>query len=89
MAIFEKEGGNVDLVFSDVVLPDESGPVVVERLLKRKPGMTAVFATGYSKGRTDWSIIERGGYLYLLKPYSLSDMLLLIHDALKKKEEIP
>lgn len=85
--IFEKEGGNFDLIFSDVVLPDESGPMVVERLLKRKPGITAVFTTGYSKGRADWSIIEKGAYSYLLKPYSLSDMLAFLHNALQATEK--
>jgi len=85
--IFEKEGGNFDLIFSDVVLPDESGPMVVERFLKRKPSITAVFTTGYSKGQTDWSIIEKGAYSYLLKPYSLSDMLAFLHNALQATEK--
>ncbi len=85
-AIFEKEKGTFDLIFSDVVLPDESGPMVVKRLLERKPDIAAVFTTGYSKRRRDWSIIEKGHYPYILKPYSLSDMLVLVHDALKKKQ---
>ena len=85
-AVFEKEKGDFDLIFSDVVLPDESGPAVVTRLLQRKPDIAVAFTTGYSKGRTDWSIIEKGHYPYLLKPYSLSEMLAFVHDTLKKKQ---
>ena len=74
-----REKGRFDLIFSDVVLPDESGPHVVKRLREKFPQMKAVFATGYTKGRGDWNLIEEGGYAYILKPYSLHEMLALLH----------
>ena len=74
-----REKGHFDLIFSDVVLPDESGPHLVKRLREKYPRMKAVFATGYTKGRGDWNLIEEGGYAYILKPYSLHEMLALLH----------
>ncbi|MCD6170738.1 MAG: GAF domain-containing protein [Candidatus Latescibacteria bacterium] len=82
--IFEREAGDFDLLFSDVILPDGRGPELAERLLKRKPGMSVLFTSGYSDEKSDWSAIREGGYPYLQKPYSLSTMLRAVRDALKR-----
>jgi len=82
--IFEREAGDFDLLFSDVILPDGKGPELAERLLKRKPGMSVLFTSGYSDEKSDWSAIREGGYPYLQKPYSLSTMLRAVRDALKR-----
>ena len=77
--LFNRQKGDFAVIFSDVVLPDESGPHLVKRLREKRPDVRAVFATGYTKGRGDWNLLEEGGYAYILKPYSLHEMLALVH----------
>ncbi|MBE9551612.1 MAG: response regulator [Proteobacteria bacterium] len=83
MDIFQKEEGNFDLVFTDVILPGERGPEFVKRLLKVKPGMKVLFTSGYSDEKSDWHTIREGGHLFLQKPYSLSDLFRIVRTTLK------
>ncbi len=83
--IFEREEGNFDLIFCDVVLPDGRGPKLVEWLLKRKPGIHVLFTSGYSREKSNWRAIQEGGYQFLPKPYLLPDLLKSLREVLKKK----
>jgi len=80
--IFQKNGNHFDLIFSDVVLPNGSGPKMVEQLLKLKPGISVLFTSGYSDEKSDWRTIREGGYPLLLKPYLLTDLLRTVRDTL-------
>ena len=80
LEVFEREKGNFDLVFSDVVLPDKTGVELVEELLTLKPGLKVLFSSGYSDHKSQWPVIQRKGYRFLEKPYALSDLLMAIHE---------
>ncbi len=82
--VFEKEEGNFDLLFCDVVLPDGRGPQLLERLLERKPRIRALFTSGYSDEESDWGAIQEKGLPYLQKPYLLSDLLKAVSEAKMK-----
>ena len=80
LEVFEREKGNFDLVFSDVVLPDKTGVELVEELLTRKPGLKVLFSSGYSDHKSQWPVIQKKGYRFLEKPYALADLLRAIHE---------
>jgi PAS domain S-box-containing protein len=80
LEVFEREKGNFDLVFSDVVLPDKTGVELVEELLTRKPGLKVLFSSGYSDHKSQWPVIQKKGYRFLEKPYALADLLRVIHE---------
>ena len=82
LGIFQKENGNFDLVFIDVVLPDETGPRLAQQLLKSRPAMGVLFASGYSSENLDWRLVQEYGYSHIQKPYSLSDLLGTVRDVL-------
>ena len=48
LAEFEAANGDVTLVISDVVLPDISGPTMVQRMLVERPDFKVLFTTGHS-----------------------------------------
>ena len=50
--LFAENSSNVDLVLLDVVMPGLHGPAAFERMLALKPGLLAIFTTGYS-GESD------------------------------------
>ena len=83
--LFQKEGGKFDLIFCDVVLPDGTGPKLVEKLLETRPGAGVLFTSGYVDEKSAWRAIKEAGYPYLQKPYSLSDLLIAVKDALKRR----
>jgi PAS domain S-box-containing protein len=83
VAIFEKEQGNFQLVFSDVVLSDQSGLQLVEELKKHQPHLRVLLTSGYADQKVQWLLIEKGKYPFLQKPYSLNDLLQTIAAVLK------
>jgi PAS domain S-box-containing protein len=67
----ERLGTRVDLLLTDVVMPDESGRALAECLAARRPGLRVLFMSGY----TDDEILRRGlmkpGAEFLEKPFTV------------------
>ncbi len=84
LELFDREGGEFDLLFTDVVLPDLSGVEVARRLLERKPELKVILTSGYVGEKARWQEIKEKGFRLLHKPYSLSDLLRTVREALKK-----
>ncbi len=80
--IFEEEEGNFDLVFADVVLPDENGLQLVDRLLSRKPGIKLLLTSGYTDDKVQWAIIRDRGIPFIPKPYSFPALLRAVRAAI-------
>lgn len=85
LQVFLRENGEFDLVFSDVVLPDENGLILVERLLKEKPETLILLTSGYTDHKSQWPIIERKGYPFLQKPYNLGLILKTIQETIHQE----
>ncbi len=81
-------GQSIDLVVSDIVMPEMGGPTLVESLKESYPGLAALFVSGYwdaglpgTKGATSPAILR--------KPYSSEDLLRLVAKALQEDPESP
>jgi CheY-like chemotaxis protein len=67
VARVERHRGPLDIIVTDVVMPGPTGPVTVERIRAMRPGVPALFVTGYAS-RSITS--ERGlGTALLQKPF--------------------
>ena len=75
--ICSREGRPIDLILSDVVLPDIMGPILVEKLLKTRPGTRVIFISGYSD---QFSI--RSNAIIMPKPFLLSELKKKIREVL-------
>jgi CheY-like chemotaxis protein len=84
MDIFEKEGRNFHLVFTDVVLPNKSGLQLIDHLLSRKPELPVLLSSGYTDQKSQWSIIQKRKYRFLQKPYTIPDLLKIIREILEQ-----
>lgn len=80
--IFETEKGNFDLIFSDIVLMDEDGIELAEKLSSKKPGLKVLLTSGYMDMELHWSGINKKGYSFLQKPYEPDALLRNIREVL-------
>ena len=74
----EKNGGEVDLVVSDVVMPEMDGPTLLKELHKRNPGIKFVFVSGYAEEAFEKSLPPQDGrkqFDFLPKPFTLKQLI--------------
>ena len=71
LSIAEKYAGEIHLVLTDVVMPGMSGKDLVSRLKSGRPGIKALYTSGY----TDNAIVDNGmlesGVAFLQKPFAI------------------
>jgi len=82
LGIFHRENGQFDLLFSDVVLPDENGIRLADRLTRLKPGLPVLLTSGYMDAEGQRLITCDKGYGFLSKPFSIVAMLRVIAESL-------
>ncbi|MHB1390349.1 MAG: hybrid sensor histidine kinase/response regulator [Thermoleophilia bacterium] len=81
--IFVSEAGNIQLVFSDVGLPGESGVALVEHLRSHKRMLPVILSSGFTDRDEDLQIIREKDYRFLQKPFALPDLLRMVRDLLQ------
>jgi two-component system cell cycle sensor histidine kinase/response regulator CckA len=72
------DGETLDLVLSDVVMPGLSGPEVVARVQLRRPGLPALFMSGYAPESEG----PLGGAELVRKPFTVEQLLGAVRSAL-------
>ncbi|MGD9374733.1 MAG: response regulator [Anaerolineae bacterium] len=81
-AVFDREQGAFDLVFSDVSLPDGDGLQLVADLLTAQPNLKVLLSSGHIDRAAQWPIIRERGYRFLAKPYGLQELLPAVYQAI-------
>jgi two-component system cell cycle sensor histidine kinase/response regulator CckA len=71
----EKLGGRVDLVVSDVVMPEMDGPALMKELRKRNPDMKIIFVSGYAEDAFEKSLPDHKEFNFLSKPFTLKQLV--------------
>ncbi len=77
---------SVDLVISDMRMPEMDGAHFLELVRARWPDTIRILLTGYADVSSIIEAINRGEiYRYIAKPWDDNDMLLVVRDALERK----
>ena len=83
LEIIEREGGNIDLIITDVIMPGMTGPKMVEVISKKFSGIKYIFTSGYAEDSI--SYLSNVDCHFLSKPYSLRDLLAKVGTLLAEK----
>jgi two-component system cell cycle sensor histidine kinase/response regulator CckA len=71
---FEKHG-DVDLVVSDVVMPEMDGPTLLKELRQRDPDVKIIFVSGYAEEAFSKNLPSQEQYAFLAKPFTLKQLV--------------
>jgi two-component system cell cycle sensor histidine kinase/response regulator CckA len=77
-----EHAGQIDLLLSDVVMPNVSGPQLVEQLREQQPRLKIVFMSGYLNDRANRKAIAESGFAILEKPFKPKDLVQAVRDVL-------
>jgi two-component system cell cycle sensor histidine kinase/response regulator CckA len=81
LEVMEKHKGKIDIVVSDVVMPEMDGPTLLKELRKRNADLKIIFVSGYPNDAFK-SALGDEDFAFLPKPFSLPQL------AAKVKEEL-
>jgi two-component system, cell cycle sensor histidine kinase and response regulator CckA len=80
--IAHRYAGPIHLLLTDVVLPRMDGPTLAKRLSRVRPGMKAVYMSGYTGNRVDRYEFAQGGPYFLGKPFTVESLSQKIREVL-------
>ena len=80
--VLERSNGQVDLVVSDVVMPEMDGPTLARELRSRNPELKIIFVSGYAEDAFQKHLPEHGQFAFLPKPFSLKELVAAVKETL-------
>jgi len=84
LEVFDELGGKVDIVVSDVVMPEMDGPTLLGELRKRQPDIKFIFVSGYAEDAFAKNLPADAQFGFLPKPFSLKQLATVVKEVLEK-----
>jgi two-component system cell cycle sensor histidine kinase/response regulator CckA len=78
----EEKNGAVDLVVSDVVMPEMDGPSLLTAMRGRNPDLKIIFVSGYAEDAFEKSLPENQQFAFLPKPFTLSQLVAAVKETM-------
>ena len=82
LEVFNAHEGEVDLVVSDVVMPEMDGPTLLKELRKQRPDLKIIFMSGYAEDAFRRNLTEKEDFMFLQKPFDLKQLAAAVKAAL-------
>lgn len=78
--------GDIDLVITDLRMPEVTGEQVLEKVTSESPGVPVIVLTGHGSIDAAVDAMRNGAYDFLTKPLSLDRLALIVKRALQGRE---
>ncbi|MDX3910946.1 MAG: response regulator [Sphingobium sp.] len=77
-----KEGHAIDLLFTDIVMPEMNGRELADQARALKPDLRVLFTTGYTRNAVVHNGMLDAGVVLLSKPFTLEQLALKVRSLL-------
>ena len=82
LEVMEKNKGKIDIVVSDVVMPEMDGPTLLKAMRGRNPDLKIIFVSGYAEDAFEKSLPENQQFAFLPKPFTLSQLVAAVKETM-------
>ncbi|PQA72832.1 cell cycle histidine kinase CckA [Brucella oryzae] len=86
LEVMAELGGEVDIVVSDVVMPEMDGPTLLRELRKTYPDIKFIFVSGYAEDAFARNLPADAKFGFLPKPFSLKQLATTVKEMLEKQD---
>ncbi|MGF7163211.1 two-component system cell cycle sensor histidine kinase/response regulator CckA [Rhodoligotrophos appendicifer] len=83
LALVEEQQGKIDLVLSDVVMPEMDGPTLLKELRKRGIDSKVIFISGYAEDAFRKNLEDMDDFAFLPKPFTLKQLAAAVKEAIE------
>ena len=74
LEVLDRIENKIDLLISDVVMPEMDGPALLIKVRERLPDLKVIFVSGYAEENVRKDIADDRSVEFLAKPYSLDQI---------------
>ena len=82
MSVSAREHRDIDLILTDIVLPDIPGPRLVDTVRTDRPGIRVLYMSGYTEHKIAATEVLEEGVYFIPKPFLLSELQKKIREVL-------
>jgi len=83
LELWEQHRAKIDLLFTDMILPDGmAGPELAQILQASKPSLKVIYTSGYDTGKLTQAPALREGFNFIQKPFHARKLAETVHDCL-------
>jgi CheY-like chemotaxis protein len=82
LAVCREYGEKIHLLLTDVIMPEMSGPKLVDRLNTLHPGMKVIYMSGHTEDARLKHGISEGDVEFIQKPFSINELLKKVREVL-------
>jgi two-component system, cell cycle sensor histidine kinase and response regulator CckA len=87
LRVLDQLGQNIDLILTDVVMPDMGGLVLAEQLRTRWPDLKLLYMSGYAEGDKLQPGTQGLQSPFLQKPFTADNLVVKVREVLDAKPE--
>ena len=84
--VFKENSKRIDLVITDMILTDENGLDIIDKLKLIKNNIGVIICSGYLDDKANFLEIQKKGYEFIQKPFEAIGMLRTIRQILDGKK---
>ena len=82
LLLSQQHAGPIELMATDIIMPDMSGPQIAKQLTALRPDMKVLFLSGYAD-----DVVVRHGFIdedmpFLEKPFTRDGLVKKVHEVL-------
>ncbi len=83
LEVYHSLDGQIDIVVSDVVMPEMDGPTLLRELRKIRPDIKFIFVSGYAEDAFEKNLPADAKFGFLPKPFSLKQLATVVKEVLE------
>ena len=84
LRIIAETSETIDLVVSDVVMPEMDGPTLLRELRKDSPNLKVIFVSGYAEDAFRKNLPDGEDFNFLPKPFSLKQLVETVKETIAR-----